>query len=201
MIKSIIVYIVIYRNDKILKYYTVNASQAGAGNLEIIVAVNGKNVPNFVQSEGNAKFRVNFKPQEAALHSLSVRFNGEPVPGSPFTCQVFGIGQTLISGHNLKMAAVKQPVTFIVDPQASSSKCDVIVTPPSNITLPITIEPLDQRYKITFTPTEVGRHNIVILVDSEPIKGSPFACNVYDVTKVTNCKIRNASHNKVTIQA
>lgn len=61
---------------------SVNASQAGAGNLEIIVAVNGKNVPNYVQSEGNAKFRVNFKPQEAAVHSLSVRFNGEPVPGA-----------------------------------------------------------------------------------------------------------------------
>lgn len=62
-------------------FIVVNASQAGAGNLEIIVAVNGKNVPNYVQSEGNAKFRVNFKPQEAAIHSLSVRFNGEPVPG------------------------------------------------------------------------------------------------------------------------
>lgn len=60
---------------------TVNASQAGAGNLEIIVSVNGCNVPNYVQSEGNAKFRVNFKPREAAPHSLSVRFNGEPIPG------------------------------------------------------------------------------------------------------------------------
>jgi len=60
---------------------TVNASQAGAGNLEIIVSVNGCNVPNYVQSEGNARFKVNFKPQEAAPHSLSVRFNGEPVPG------------------------------------------------------------------------------------------------------------------------
>lgn len=61
--------------------FIVNASQAGAGNLEIIVSVSGHNVPNYVQSEGNAKFRVNFKPQEAAPHSLSVRFNGEPVPG------------------------------------------------------------------------------------------------------------------------
>lgn len=43
--------------------------------------MNGCNVPNYVQSEGNAKFRVNFKPREAAPHSLSVRFNGEPVPG------------------------------------------------------------------------------------------------------------------------
>jgi hypothetical protein len=38
-------------------------------------------VPNYVQSEGNAKFKVNFKPQEPAVHLLSVRFNGESVPG------------------------------------------------------------------------------------------------------------------------
>lgn len=65
-----------------LNFISVNASEAGAGNLEIIVSVNGVNVPNYVQSEGNAKFRVNFKPRDAAPHSLSVRFNGEPIPGN-----------------------------------------------------------------------------------------------------------------------
>ncbi|XP_060819172.1 filamin-C isoform X2 [Bombus pascuorum] len=165
-------------------FFSINASQAGAGNLEIIVAVNGKNVPNYVQSEGNAKFRVNFKPQEAAVHSLSVRFNGEPVPGSPFSCKVVGAGQAIITGHNLKMGAVKQLISFIIDPQAPSTNCDVIVTPPSNISLPITIEPIDGKYNISFVPMEVGRHNISILVDSEHVKSSPFACNVYDVTKV-----------------
>ncbi|KAJ8926784.1 hypothetical protein NQ314_020818 [Rhamnusium bicolor] len=54
--------------------FSINASQAGAGNLEIIVAVAGRNVPNFVQSEGNARFKVNFKPTEAAIHTLSVRY-------------------------------------------------------------------------------------------------------------------------------
>lgn len=38
--------------------FSINASQAGAGNLEIIVAVAGRNVPNYVQSEGNARFKV-----------------------------------------------------------------------------------------------------------------------------------------------
>jgi len=65
-----------------ISFILVNASEAGAGNLEIIVSVNGVNVPNYVQSEGNAKFRVNFKPRDAAPHSLSVRFNGEPIPGN-----------------------------------------------------------------------------------------------------------------------
>lgn len=32
--------------------------------------------------------QVNFKPVEPAPHTLSVRFNGHAVPGSPFTCPV-----------------------------------------------------------------------------------------------------------------
>lgn len=63
-------------------FVAVDASQAGAGNLEIIVSVNGRHVPNYVQSEGNAKFKVSFKPLEALPHTLSVRFNGEAVPGT-----------------------------------------------------------------------------------------------------------------------
>src|SRR5699024_11015527 len=76
----------------------VDASMAGAGNLEIIVSSNGRNVPNYVQSEGNARFKVNFKPTEVNLHvrlvcffptialmlvlqNISCKFNGEPVPG------------------------------------------------------------------------------------------------------------------------
>ena len=71
-------------------YFSIDASHAGAGNLEIIVSVGGKNVPNYVQSEGNAKFRVNFKPTEAATHLLSVKFNNEFVPNSPFACEIEG---------------------------------------------------------------------------------------------------------------
>lgn len=48
--------------------FAVDASNAGAGNLEIIVSSNGRNVPNYVQSEGNAKFRVNFKPTDTNIH-------------------------------------------------------------------------------------------------------------------------------------
>ena len=77
-------------------YFSIDASQAGAGNLEIIVSVGGKNVPNYVQSEGNAKFRVNFKPLEAHTHMLSVKFNNESVPNSPFACEIQGKSQCYI---------------------------------------------------------------------------------------------------------
>lgn len=67
-----------------LQFLSVDAARAGAGNMEIIVSVDGRNVPNFVQAEGQAKFKVSFTPQEAKEHVVSVRFNGEAIPGRPF---------------------------------------------------------------------------------------------------------------------
>lgn len=49
--------------------------------MEIIVSVDNHNVPNYVQVEENAKFTVSFTPQEPKPHSVSVKFNGEHVPG------------------------------------------------------------------------------------------------------------------------
>lgn len=60
---------------------SVDASRAGAGNLEIIVSAGSENVPNFVKAEGNAKFEVSFTPQVAETHMISVKFNGDAVPG------------------------------------------------------------------------------------------------------------------------
>ncbi|XP_063231927.1 LOW QUALITY PROTEIN: filamin-C [Bacillus rossius redtenbacheri] len=167
-------------------FFSINASQAGAGNLEIIVSVAGRNVPNFVQSEGNAKFRVNFKPQEAAAHSLSVRFNGEPVPGSPFTCKVLDVSQVLVSGSALKMSPVGRPAQVLVDPQGAGGDlgtCDVSVTSPSGLGVPVRVSRSD-KFTAEFLPTEVGRHSVSVLLDGEPVKGSPFACNIYDISKV-----------------
>uniref|UniRef100_A0A915CNM7 Uncharacterized protein n=1 Tax=Ditylenchus dipsaci TaxID=166011 RepID=A0A915CNM7_9BILA len=70
--------------------FTIDAAKAGAGNMEIIVSVGKRNVPNFVQAEGQAKFKVSFTPQEASEHVISVKFNGIPIPGSPMSCPVAG---------------------------------------------------------------------------------------------------------------
>lgn len=99
-------------------YFSIDASQAGAGNLEIIVSVNGKNVPNYVQSEGNAKFRVNFKPLEAQTHMLSVKFNNESVPNSPFACEIQGKGSIwyLVGKKNYQLPSRRPYIpTFDVD--------------------------------------------------------------------------------------
>lgn len=166
-------------------YFSIDASQAGAGNLEIIVSVNNRNVPNYVQSEGNAKFRVNFKPQEALLHTLSVKFNGEHVPGSPFACPVSDSNQFVVSESSLKKCANSKKVSFTIDSIEKEGSLKVSVVAPSGRTIPVKIFPLsDGKYESEFVPNEVGPHQVHVLSNGEPIAGSPFPCNVYDVSRI-----------------
>lgn len=168
--------------------FGINASQAGAGNLEIIVAVSGKNVPNFVQSEGNARFKVNFKPTEAAIHSLSVRFNGHAVPGSPFSCPISPAPVTLPKasaiGKNLKQAPVKSDNTFELD-GFDGIEPQVLVTSPSGDNVPCMLTPQGEAFIASFRPSTVGRHLISITANDQHITGSPFSCNVFDVSRVS----------------
>ncbi|CAB3388551.1 Hypothetical predicted protein [Cloeon dipterum] len=185
-------------------YFSINASQAGAGNLEIIVSVNGRNVPNYVQSEGNARFRVNFKPQEAAVHLLSVRFNGHLVPGSPFECRVAAAGQAVVSGTALRQAALGKPALLTVEPHdALVRECNVTVLAPSGQNVPTVVSgSAHDKFFATFTPFEVGRHAVSVVLDSEHVKGSPFASNVYDVSqvKVTGLQATGVVSNPVTFE-
>ncbi|XP_017837072.1 filamin-C isoform X2 [Drosophila busckii] len=179
--------------------FGINASQAGAGNLEIIVAVNGKNVPNFVQSEGNARFKVNFKPTEAAAHSLSVRFNGHPVPGSPFSCHIAaapassnGLGgggapRAQALGECLKQAAVKLDNTFELE-GFEGVEPQIFVTSPAGDNEHCQLSQHQDgggSYSASFRPSTVGRHLISVLANDQHINGSPFSCNVFDVSRVS----------------
>lgn len=64
----------------------VETSQAGPGNLE--VTVNGGRVPTSAQAQGPHTYAISFTPREPIAHTVDLRFNGEDVPGSPFSCQV-----------------------------------------------------------------------------------------------------------------
>ena len=167
-------------------YFSIDASQAGAGNLEIIVSVAGKNVPNYVQSEGNAKFKVNFKPQEIMPHLLSVKFNNEPVPNSPFECKIIDSQQLVVGGSGVKMCPVGLPAPITITSSAGNcSDCLVKVHSPGGEVLPLHALPSSRtKLEVEYTPVEVGAHHVHVVLDGQPVLGSPFTCNVYDVGRV-----------------
>jgi filamin len=60
---------------------TVDGSQAGSGNLEILV--NGGRVVSHVKSLGNQRFLASFTPMDAMTHVV------ETVPGSPWNVEIW----------------------------------------------------------------------------------------------------------------
>ncbi|XP_022694817.1 filamin-C-like isoform X2 [Varroa jacobsoni] len=166
-------------------YFSIDASAAGAGNLEIIVSVGGRNVPNYVQSEGNARFRVNFKPSEPLVHSISVKFNGAAVPGSPFNAIVHDCQQSPVSGSELRMTSVARGARFVVHSKGSDQSVHVKATAPSGSDIPVALTKNNTGdYSAEFHPREVGPQRVEVLLGGEHVAGSPFVCNVYDVNKV-----------------
>ena len=55
--------------------FTVDASRAGEGNLEITIAARGRNIPTQVHPQGSARFAVSFVPLEATDHVINITFN------------------------------------------------------------------------------------------------------------------------------
>lgn len=61
--------------------YLVDAADAGAGSLEIAISRNGKNIPNYVQNEGIARFRIKFIPDQPCMHQVQIKFNNIDIQG------------------------------------------------------------------------------------------------------------------------
>ena len=62
-------------------FILVDATDSGAGSLEIAISRNGKNIPNYVQNEGIARFRIKFIPDQPCVHQVQIKFNGTDIHG------------------------------------------------------------------------------------------------------------------------
>lgn len=60
-------------------YVTVDASQAGEGQLEI--SINEGQVPNHVQVVGGGRCLISFTPEQPKPHFINIKFNSETVQG------------------------------------------------------------------------------------------------------------------------
>lgn len=131
---------------------------------------------------------MNFKPTEAANHSLSVRFNGLAVPGSPFSCHIasapISLTKATATGEALKQAAIKCDNIFELE-GFDGIEPQVFVTSPSGENVPCRLSLRDDIYISMFRPITVGRHLISVTANDQHINGSPFSCNVFDVSRVS----------------
>ncbi|KRT80951.1 Actin binding protein, partial [Oryctes borbonicus] len=94
--------------------FSVDASEAGEGNLEITISARGLNIPTQVHPQGNARFAVSFVPAEACDHVVNVAFNKRPVVGCPLIVGVGGGG----SGPTVTLPGpgpIHKPSTLLIN--------------------------------------------------------------------------------------
>ncbi|CAF1339255.1 unnamed protein product [Didymodactylos carnosus] len=97
--------------------FDVDASDAGAGQLEISIQ-DGK-VPCDATPRGNFRFDASFLPREYGRHSIDVRFNSIPVPGSPFFCEVISLARISVS-DSIRKGHVGRPLSFDINVDGAS---------------------------------------------------------------------------------
>ncbi|XP_078614623.1 filamin-A-like isoform X5 [Branchiostoma floridae x Branchiostoma japonicum] len=167
----------------------IDTTQAGVGDLQCTVSANGT-VPSHLDSHGTTH-NLMFAPRTAQPHELDVKFNGQTVPGSPFTCHVVDQGAITVLGDGLGRVPVDQPANFTVDAtRAGDAELKVDVLGPSRRRVPCSISGRG-KYDVEYVPTEVGPHTIDVTFAGDTIPGSPFGSYAYDANRVKVLDIPN----------
>lgn len=203
-------------------YFFIDASQAGSGNAEIRVSSKTRVVPNYPQSESNARLRVYFTPTEATYHTIDVKFNGMSVPGNPFLVKVAQYPQARLpvsSQDSLKYIGVDELVEFYVDyignldanknqppDHTVEPNCQVYTLRPDMVYSRLNSVELEQfetknegrqyKFKVSFKPTKIGPYKLFIVVNNELIPGCPVVSSVYNINEVRVSFDQQQANNK-----
>lgn len=65
----------------LLHLFTVDASKAGGGILEVAILANKNHVPHTLEDLGKGIYEISFVGQEAVRHRVHLTFNEEYIPG------------------------------------------------------------------------------------------------------------------------
>lgn len=165
--------------------FEIDGSEAGSGNLEILV--NGGHVTSEVKCLGNHRFLASFVPHAASAHVVEMKFNDDPVPGSPWTCDIGDSLSTLHSGSLSIQCPESFPVaqTQFFDVSARSHRKEdlsIRIFGPGRLPVQHRIVDLqNDSFRVYFTPTAVGSHQFEVSVGADR---QSFAGKAYDVSRI-----------------
>ena len=178
--------------------FTVDASQAGEGTLELVVTTAKASVRAEVAAKSRGLYDVTFTPHEAIPHFVNITFNEEDVVGSPFKCDVRELEprearnlqrkesqMVTAKGDGLKKVVTGNMAAFTVDTKGLDGDLDIRVTGPDGGQIPSRIIRMKNAlHRAEYKPEKVGSYNITVLHQGSPIATSPFYVEASDPRRV-----------------
>lgn len=165
--------------------FTIDVTSAGEGQLEIMV--NNGNLPNTVEMENAGVYKIAFIPEQAGKQYVDINFNREPLPDSPFTCMALDMTGALVRGLKSVLPTDKASSFTIQSEGVGSleSTVDVQIYTENGDKMPSRLSTqIDGTMKVEWTPVMAGQHRVEIYFGGQPIEGSPYYVDVFDVASI-----------------
>ncbi|XP_026182186.1 filamin-A-like isoform X12 [Mastacembelus armatus] len=165
----------------------------GQGKLDVkITSPSRRPIPCKLESgSANELHTVKYIPPEEGLYRVDINYDGNPVPGSPFTVEgVMPPDPSKVRAHGpgLQGGVVGKPAPFSIDTKgAGTGGLGLTVEGPCEAKIECQ-DNGDGSCSVSYLPTEPGEYAINILFADQHIPGSPFKAivqSVFDPTKVT----------------
>nr|XP_033814124.1 filamin-C isoform X2 [Geotrypetes seraphini] len=162
--------------------FSIWTREAGAGGLSIAVEGPSKAEIAF-EDRKDGSCGVSYIVQEPGDYEVSIKFNDEHVPDSPFVVPVASLSDdarrltvTSLQETGLK---VNQQASFAVQLNGARGVIDAKVHTPSGAVEECYVSELDSdKHAIRFIPRENGVHSIDVKFNGSHIPGSPFKIRV-----------------------
>ncbi|XP_044042317.1 filamin-C-like isoform X12 [Siniperca chuatsi] len=174
--------------------FTVSTQGAGGqGQLDVkITSPSRRPIPCKLESgTANEMHTVKYIPPEEGPYRVDISYDGNPVPGSPFTVE--GVmppdpSKVRAYGPGLQGGVVGKPAPFAIDTKgAGTGGLGLTVEGPCEAKIECQ-DNGDGSCSVSYLPTEPGEYAINILFADQHIPGSPFKAMVqsaFDPSKVT----------------
>ncbi|KAM7170746.1 filamin-B isoform 1-T2 [Macrochelys suwanniensis] len=162
--------------------FSIWTREAGAGGLSIAVEGPSKAEIAF-EDHKDGSCGVSYIAQEPGNYEVSIKFNDEHIPESPYLVPVIEpsddarrLTVTSLQESGLK---VNQPASFAIRLNGAKGKIDAKVHSPSGAVEECHVSELEpDKYAVRFIPHENGIHSIDVKFNGSHVVGSPFKVRV-----------------------
>uniref|UniRef100_A0A674CK10 Filamin C n=1 Tax=Salmo trutta TaxID=8032 RepID=A0A674CK10_SALTR len=154
--------------------FTVVTQNAGEGGLSL--AVEGPSKAEITCKDNkDGTCTVSYLPTSPGDYKIIVKFDSKHIPGSPFTAKITGDDSIRTSQLNVGTAAdVSLKIT-----ESDLSLLTASIRAPSGNEEPCLLKRLPSRHiGISFTPKEVGEHEVSVKKNGKHVTNSPFKIQV-----------------------
>ncbi|ETE70682.1 Filamin-A [Ophiophagus hannah] len=153
--------------------FSIWTREAGAGGLSIAV-------------EGPSKAEIAFEDRKDGDYEVSVKFNDEHIPDSPFIVPATSTSddarRLTVSSLQESGLKVNQPASFAVSLNGAKGVIDAKVHSPSGALEECHVTEIDEdKYAVRFIPRENGIYSVDVKFNGSHIPGSPFKIRVGEI--------------------